>query len=73
MPYIRLVQTVVKDRMTKKTRKQWAERAVEAVNRSVSRCQLHNLAQCDRYLSHAQTCVTHIARWDIRQQEQRDS
>jgi tetratricopeptide (TPR) repeat protein len=64
-----LVQTVVKDQMPEDTRRQWADRAVQAVNRVFPDVKFTTWPLCERYLSHAQTCVSHIAQWDMKSAE----
>ena len=64
-----LVQTVVKNQMPEDSRKQWAERAVRAVNGVFPSVKYTTWSQCERYLSHARTCVAHIAQWDIQSAE----
>ena len=65
----RLVQTVVKDQMPKDTQKQWAEWTVQAVNRVFPDVKFTSWPICERYLSHAQTCVKHIKQWDMKSPE----
>jgi len=61
----RLVQTVVQDQMSKDMQRQWAEWAVQAVNQVFPDVKFATWPLCERYLSHAQTCVTHIAQWNV--------
>jgi tetratricopeptide (TPR) repeat protein len=53
----RLVQAVVRDGMEKPERRQWAERAVRAVNRSFPDVEFSIWPKCERALPHAQTCA----------------
>jgi tetratricopeptide (TPR) repeat protein len=53
----RLVQAVVRDGMEKAEQRQWAERAVRAVNRAFPDLEFAAWPQCERVLPHAQTCV----------------
>lgn len=65
----RLVQTVVKDQMPQDMQRQWAEWAVQAVNEVFPEVKFTTWPQCELYLSHAQTGVTHIAQWDMKSAE----
>ena len=53
----RLVQAVVKDGMNGAERRQWAERAVRAVNTAFPGVEFSSWAECERLLSHAQACL----------------
>lgn len=67
----RLVQAVLKERMDESTQRQWAERAVRAVNRAFLEpeevFQTGELYQ--PYIVHAQVCASLIEQWDIASQE----
>lgn len=65
----RLVQTVVKDQMPEDIQRQWATRAVQAVDQKFPEVTFTTWPLCERYLSHAQTCVTHITQWDMKSAE----
>ncbi len=56
----RLVQTVLKDSMSKETQYQWAERVVRAVNQAFPEVEFHTWQDCRRYLPHAQVCAALI-------------
>ena len=62
----RLVQAILKDRMTNAARRQWAERAVRAVNRLFPDVAFENWPLCERLLPHAQICAVHIEQWDMK-------
>lgn len=65
----RLVQTVIKDQMPQDTQRQWAEVAVQVVNEVFPDVKFTTWPQCELYLSHAQTCVTHITQWHMKSAE----
>ena len=52
----RLVQGVIQDGFTKEEKRQWAERAVRAVNRVFPSVQFANWAQCERLVPQALAC-----------------
>jgi tetratricopeptide (TPR) repeat protein len=54
----RLVQAVVRDGMEEAEQRQWAERAVRAVNRSSPDVEFSSWPQCERVLPHAQACAS---------------
>src|SRR5256885_6992813 len=56
----RLVQAVLKERMSQKMQRQWTGRAVRAVNRVFPEVKLITWSRCQRYLPHAQACATFI-------------
>lgn len=60
-----LVQTVIQDQMPKDRQRQWAEQAVQTVNRLFPEVKFTTWSTCERYLPHAQTCAAHIAQWDL--------
>jgi len=53
----RLVQAVVRDGMDKAEQRQWAERAVRAVNRGFPYIQFSTWPKCERVLPDAQACA----------------
>lgn len=53
----RLVQAVLKERMDEQTQRQWAERAVRAVNRAFPEVTFANWTNCQQYLPHVQCGV----------------
>jgi tetratricopeptide (TPR) repeat protein len=53
----RLVQAVVRDGMEEAERRQWAERAVRAVNRAFPDVEFSDWPKCERLLPHAQACA----------------
>ena len=61
----RLVQAILKDRMSSASRHQWAERAVCAINRAFPDVTFEHWQICERLLPHAQTCVGYIEEWDM--------
>ncbi len=61
----RLVQAVLKDGMDSVTQRQWAERAVRAVNRSFPPSEVETWPACQLYLPHALVCAAHIAQWEL--------
>lgn len=61
----RLVQAVLKDGMDEATQRQWAERAVHAVNRAFPEVTLATWPGCQRCLPHAQFCASLIDRWNM--------
>jgi tetratricopeptide (TPR) repeat protein len=61
----RLVQEVLKDQMDEEVQREWAERAVRAVNRAFPAVEYETWDQCLRVLTHAQTCADLITKWNI--------
>jgi tetratricopeptide (TPR) repeat protein len=61
----RLVQEVLKDQMNEETQRQWAERAVRAVNRVFPFPEYANWDLCRRYLLHAQVSSVLIEQWNL--------
>ncbi|MBI1924419.1 tetratricopeptide repeat protein [Candidatus Poribacteria bacterium] len=61
----RLVQAVLKARLDEREQRQWAERAVKSVCAAFPHVDFPNWPLCERLLSHAQTCVAHIERWNF--------
>jgi tetratricopeptide (TPR) repeat protein len=53
----RLVQAVVRDGMEKAEQRQWAERAVRAVDRSFPDVEFSSWPKCERFLPQAQACA----------------
>jgi tetratricopeptide (TPR) repeat protein len=53
----RLVQEVLKDEMTAEQLREWAERAVRAVNLSFPQPDFPNWPDCERLLPHAKVCA----------------
>jgi tetratricopeptide (TPR) repeat protein len=62
----RLVQLVLIDKMKKRTRQQWIERAVRAVYRAFPNVESAAWQDCQRYIPHIQACMTHIEQWNIK-------
>jgi tetratricopeptide (TPR) repeat protein len=61
----RLVQTVLKQGMTRNTQRMWAERAVRALDRAFPNVDFSNWPLCDRLLPQAQVCAKLINQWDF--------
>ncbi len=61
----RLVQAVLRDGMQEETQRQWAERAVRAINRVFPEFSFAVQEQCKRYVSHVQTCSEWITQWQM--------
>ncbi len=61
----RLVQAVLKDDMDSATQRQWAERAVLAVDESFPPSEVETWSACQLYLPHALVCADHIAQWEL--------
>src|SRR6266566_4450701 len=61
----RLVQEVFKHSMDEQTRRQWAERAVGAVNQAFPDVEFTHWQQCQKLVSHAQVCAASIAQWNL--------
>ena len=61
----RLVQAVLKDAMNEVSQREWAERAVRAVNLAFPEVEFGTWDRCRRMLSHAQICADLITQWDI--------
>lgn len=62
----RLAQAVLRDSMDDTTKRQWAQRAVQVVNRVFPAVdQWVTSSLCQRYFSHAQVCAALIEEWDI--------
>ncbi|HVU69364.1 MAG TPA: helix-turn-helix transcriptional regulator [Ktedonobacteraceae bacterium] len=56
----RLVQTVLREQMDEETRRSWAARAVQLVERAFPAVSFTSWEICQRYLPHALTCVEFI-------------
>lgn len=61
----RLVQAFLRDTMDKQTGRQWAERAVYAVNEVFPKVEFNTWSQCERYLPHALLCAELIEQEDL--------
>jgi tetratricopeptide (TPR) repeat protein len=61
----RLVQIILKDKLDKEQQRQWAERAVLAVNRVFPEVDFKTWDRCQQYLPHAQVCLMLIRDWNI--------
>ena len=65
----RLVQAVVKDRMSEERQRQWAERAVEAVREVFPKFLGGDATfiwnHLQRYVLHVQICVSFIEQWEL--------
>jgi tetratricopeptide (TPR) repeat protein len=61
----RLVQAVLRDKMTPREQRQWAERAIRAVNEVFPLVELETWARCERYLPHAQECAQLLEQYDL--------
>jgi tetratricopeptide (TPR) repeat protein/DNA-binding XRE family transcriptional regulator len=62
----RIVQAVLKDRMSEQTQRQWAERAVKVVSRVFPGIkEVDAWSRCQHYLPHAQVCATLIEQWEL--------
>ena len=61
----RLVQAVLRDGMGEDVQRQWAERAVKAVNRTFPTVEYATWSQCQRLLPHAQSCAVLIEQWNM--------
>jgi tetratricopeptide (TPR) repeat protein len=55
-----MVQEVVREGLSEHERREWAERAVRAVNVAFPHIQFENWPECDRLLAHALACVGFI-------------
>ncbi len=53
----RLVQAVIQDGLTQDEKRQWAERAVRAVNKAFPYVEFANWAHCERLVPHAYVCI----------------
>ena len=56
----RLVQAVIKDEMDSDTYRQWAERAIQVIEKAFPVVDVSTWEQCRRYLPHAQACISLI-------------
>jgi len=61
----RLVQAVLRDAMDQETQRQWARRAVIAVNLVFPEVKFENWRLCQRYLPQAQSCADLIDQWEM--------
>lgn len=62
----RLVQMVIRDSMNETAQRQWADRAVQVVNRTFPQVQYWiTSSQCQRYFPQAQNCAVLIETWSI--------
>ena len=61
----RLLQAVLKDGMDAATQRQWAERAVRAVNHVFPDVEFATWQRCQSLLPHAQVCAILIKQWNM--------
>ena len=61
----RLVQTVLKDEMSARTQRQWAERMVRAVNRAFPPVEVGTWQRCRQLIPQAIVCMTLIDQWHM--------
>jgi tetratricopeptide (TPR) repeat protein len=61
----RLVQTVVKDSMTRDVQKEWAEHTVRVIHHIFPMPETENWSRCEQYLPHALACACHIEQWHV--------
>jgi len=61
----RLVQAVLRAEMSPKVQRQWAERAVRAVNQVFPKVELETWARCERYLPQTQMCAQLIDQYTL--------
>ena len=61
----RLVQAVLRDGMGEEMQREWAERAVRAVNQSFPIATVETWVLCQRYLSQAITCAELIEQYNL--------
>ena len=60
-----LVQSVLKDGMDEATQRQWAVRAVRAVEYVFPNVEVSEWQRCERLLPHAQTCAELVEKWGL--------
>jgi len=65
----RLMQDTLKDELTEDDQRNWAERAIVAVNSVFPDVEFPNWDLCQRYLPHAQACANHIQQLNLESQE----
>lgn len=65
----RMVQEAIKLGMGEEEKRQWAERAVLAVNAAFPYVKFENWAACERLLPHALVCFEHIKKWGLESEE----
>jgi tetratricopeptide (TPR) repeat protein len=65
----RLVQAVVKDGLPENDKRQWAERAVRAVNRTFPLVEFANWAECERFVPQALACASLIEGYGLEFEE----
>ena len=61
----RLVQAVLKESMNKQTQREWAERAVRAIDRAFPDVQVAFWPHCQRYLPHTLACAALIHQQEL--------
>ena len=61
----RVVQALLQDEMDEGTRRQWAERAVRAVNQAFPDAEFTTWPACERLVAQAQACREHIQIYDF--------
>lgn len=61
----RQVQAVLEGEMDAPKRRQWAQRAVQAVNQVFPDVELEQWSRCQQYLPHALNCAALINQWQI--------
>ena len=65
----RLVQSVLRDRLTPAIQRRWAERAVQIVNQVFPVPEFTTWSRCEQLLSHAQICTRWIQKWNLNSEE----
>jgi tetratricopeptide (TPR) repeat protein len=68
----RMVQEVLKDQMGAELQAEWAERVVRAVAQSFPEVDYQTWTRCERLISHALVCASHIDHWHMTFQEARN-
>ncbi len=61
----RLVQAVIQDTLNENEQRQWAERAIRAVNQTFPEIEYTTWTLCQQYLPHALACDAFINQWNI--------
>jgi len=61
----RLIQVILKDQLNGDEQRQWAVRAVKAINSVFPNVSFETLLRCETYIPQAQACATLIEQWSM--------
>ena len=61
----RLVQSVLRNRLSSTTQRRWAERVVQIVNQAFPVSEFSTWSRCEQLLSHTQTYIRWVEKWEF--------